>query len=102
MEIIERKKMKIIVTGSEGLLGKEIVKHLEKKYDVIKLDKILGHDLDDDGYMDVIVTAEANKVVWYKNDGSQNFTENIIDDSFDICGLFNFLFFNLCIVIFFD
>ena len=40
--------MKIIVTGSEGLLGKEIVRHLEKKYDVIKLDKILGHDLTDE------------------------------------------------------
>ena len=40
--------MKIIVTGSEGLLGKEIVRHLEKKYDVIKLDKILGHDLADE------------------------------------------------------
>ena len=34
--------MKIIVTGSEGLLGKEIVKHLEKNYDVIKLDLISG------------------------------------------------------------
>ena len=51
MEIIERKKMKIIVTGSEGLLGKEIVKHLEKKYDVIKVDKFLGHDLDDESFV---------------------------------------------------
>jgi NAD(P)-dependent dehydrogenase (short-subunit alcohol dehydrogenase family) len=37
--------MKIIVTGSEGLLGKEIVKHLEKNHDVMKLDLLLGHDL---------------------------------------------------------
>ena len=48
---MERKKMKIIITGSEGLLGKEIVKHLEKKYDVIKLDKILGHDLADESFV---------------------------------------------------
>jgi hypothetical protein len=47
----------------------------------------------DDGYMDVIVTAEANKVVWYKNDGSQNFTENIIDDSID--GPLNFVVIDL-------
>ena len=51
MKAMERKKMKIIVTGSEGLLGKEIVKHLEKKYDVIKLDKILGHDLADESFV---------------------------------------------------
>ena len=51
MEAMERKKMKIIVTGSEGLLRKEIVKHLEKNYDVIKLDKILGHDLTDESFV---------------------------------------------------
>ena len=43
--------MKIIVTGSEGLLGKEIVKHLEKNYDVLKLDLVLGHDLSDENFV---------------------------------------------------
>ncbi len=43
--------MKIIVTGSEGLLGKEIVKHLEKNHDVLKLDLILGHDLTDESFV---------------------------------------------------
>jgi len=43
--------MKIIVTGSEGLLGKEIVKHLEKKHDILKLDLILGHDLSDENFV---------------------------------------------------
>ena len=43
--------MKIIVTGSEGLLGKEIVKHLEKNYDVIKLDLISGEDLTDESFV---------------------------------------------------
>ncbi len=43
--------MKIIVTGSEGLLGKEIVKHLEKNNDVLKLDLVLGHDLTDETFV---------------------------------------------------
>ena len=42
---------KIIVTGSEGLLGKEICKHLQKKYLVIKLDLKLGHDLTDEKFV---------------------------------------------------
>jgi NAD(P)-dependent dehydrogenase (short-subunit alcohol dehydrogenase family) len=37
--------MKIIVTGSEGLLGKEISQYLEKKNEVIKVDLQLGHEL---------------------------------------------------------
>jgi len=43
--------MKIIVTGSEGLLGKEITKHLEKNNDVLKLDLVLGHDLTDEAFV---------------------------------------------------
>ena len=34
-------KMKIIITGSEGLLGKEISKFLEKDNNIIKLDLLL-------------------------------------------------------------
>lgn len=41
--------MKIIVTGSEGLLGKEICKFLkDQKHSILKLDLILGHDLTDE------------------------------------------------------
>lgn len=43
--------MKIIVTGSEGLLGKEIVNYLEKNNDVVKLDLVLGHDLTDETFV---------------------------------------------------
>jgi len=43
--------MKIIVTGSEGLLGKEIVKHLAKNNQVLKLDLALGHDLTDEDFV---------------------------------------------------
>ena len=41
----------IIVTGSEGLLGREICHHLEKKHKVLKLDLNLGHDLNDETFV---------------------------------------------------
>ena len=44
--------MKIIITGSEGLLGKEIVaKYLKKEHEVISLDLVLGHDLTDENFV---------------------------------------------------
>jgi len=43
-----RKKLKIIITGSEGLLGREISNHLVKSHKIYKLDLALGHDLTDE------------------------------------------------------
>ena len=43
--------MKIIITGSEGLLGKEISRYLEKKYQVLKLDLMLGHDFTNENFV---------------------------------------------------
>tara|TARA_Y100001936_G_scaffold188676_1_gene187036 strand:+ start:24121 stop:24792 length:672 start_codon:yes stop_codon:yes gene_type:complete len=43
--------MKVIVTGSEGLLGSEIIDHLEKIHSVISLDLTLGHDLTDEKFV---------------------------------------------------
>ena len=43
--------MKIIITGSEGFLGKEISNHLEKNNEVIKLDMKLGHQLSDEQFV---------------------------------------------------
>lgn len=43
--------MKIILTGSEGLLGKEIGRYLSKKNKIIKLDIKLGHDLSDERFV---------------------------------------------------
>jgi NAD(P)-dependent dehydrogenase (short-subunit alcohol dehydrogenase family) len=37
--------MKVIITGSEGLIGKQLVKDLSRKYEIIKLDLKFGHDL---------------------------------------------------------
>ncbi|MDC0438393.1 SDR family oxidoreductase [Nitrosopumilus sp.] len=41
----------IIITGSEGLLGKNISKFLSEKYNVINLDLSLGHDLSDENFV---------------------------------------------------
>lgn len=47
----EQKSLKIIVTGSEGLLGSEISQYLSQKYKVLKLDLQLGHDLNDEDFV---------------------------------------------------
>lgn len=44
-------KLKIIITGSEGLLGSKISQFLEQNYDIIKLDLQLGHDLTDESFV---------------------------------------------------
>jgi len=43
--------MKIVITGSEGLLGKEISKYLAKTNKILKLDLALGHDLTDEAFV---------------------------------------------------
>ena len=42
---------KIIITGSEGLLGKEISNYLEKNNKILKLDLELGDNLNDENYV---------------------------------------------------
>jgi len=43
--------MKIVITGSEGLIGKQLVKDLSAKYEIIKLDLKLGHNLEDEKFI---------------------------------------------------
>lgn len=43
--------MKIIITGSEGLLGSEISRYLEKNNYVFRLDLALGHDLTNEAFV---------------------------------------------------
>ena len=45
------KNLRIIITGSEGLLGSEISKHLAKNNKVLNLDLILGHDLTNENFV---------------------------------------------------
>ena len=42
---------KIVVTGSEGLLGKEICNFLGKKHKILKLDLKIGHDLTNEKFV---------------------------------------------------
>lgn len=44
-------KRSIIITGSEGFLGKEISNYFEKNSKVHKLDLSLGHDLTDEKFV---------------------------------------------------
>ena len=43
--------MKVINTGSEGLIGTQLSGFLEKDHEVIKLDLLLGHDLTDESFV---------------------------------------------------
>ena len=43
--------MKIIITGSEGLIGKELSNYLSQNHEIIKLDLTLGHDLTDEKFV---------------------------------------------------
>jgi NAD(P)-dependent dehydrogenase (short-subunit alcohol dehydrogenase family) len=42
---------KLVITGSEGLIGKKLVAHFKDQYEVIPLDKTLGHDLGDEKFV---------------------------------------------------
>jgi len=43
--------MKIIITGSEGLIGKQLTNYLSRTNNVLKLDLVLGHDLTDESFV---------------------------------------------------
>ncbi len=51
---------KIIITGSEGLIGSELSRFLEKKNKIYKLDIELGHDLTDEKFVQT----------WFKNNSA--------------------------------
>ena len=57
--------MKVIVTGSEGLIGKSICKSLSKdRYEVVKVDLSLGHDLTNEDFVkEFFLTNKANALV---------------------------------------
>ena len=42
---------KIILTGSKGLIGSELLKFLNKKYKILELDLKLGHDLTNEKFV---------------------------------------------------
>ncbi len=42
---------KVIITGSEGLIGSELSKYLSSNFEILKLDLELGHDLTDESFV---------------------------------------------------
>jgi nucleoside-diphosphate-sugar epimerase len=42
---------KIVITGSEGLIGSQLKKHFENRYEVLCLDISLGNDLTDKNFV---------------------------------------------------
>ena len=42
---------RVVVTGSEGLIGKEVSAFLSKNHEVLRLDLVLGHDLEDEEFV---------------------------------------------------
>ena len=45
-------KNKIVLTGSEGLIGKRLREHLTNQYEVLSLDLELGHDLTNERFVE--------------------------------------------------
>jgi len=41
----------ITITGSEGIIGRQLCSYLKNKYKIIKLDLKFGHDLSDEGFV---------------------------------------------------
>lgn len=42
---------KLVITGSEGLIGKHLVNYFKKNFAILKLDIALGHDLTNDSFV---------------------------------------------------
>ena len=44
-------KKRIVITGSEGLIGTKLKEHLGDDFEILCLDKQLGNDLTDEKYV---------------------------------------------------
>lgn len=97
---------KIVITGSEGLIGKELCKSLKKEYKVICLDITLGHDLTNPNFVEkffmnnknlygliilhaynpkpLINSKKIEPIDYSLNDLKDYFNTNVIS-AFDVC-----------------
>ena len=55
-------KPKVIVTGSEGLVGKALCDALESEYNIVKIDVELGHDLKNEQVVINLMKKHADSV----------------------------------------
>ncbi len=46
-----KKKKRLVITGSEGLIGRRLVSHFKKDYEILRLDLTLGHNLSDQEFV---------------------------------------------------
>lgn len=46
-----KKLPKLVITGSEGMIGRKLVGHFKDRFQILKLDLALGHDLSDDSFV---------------------------------------------------
>lgn len=44
-------KPRLVITGSEGLIGRELIRHFENQFSIFRLDLVLGHDLASDEFV---------------------------------------------------
>ena len=55
-------KSKVIIAGSEGLIGKALCSSLESEYEVVKIDIELGHDLKNEQVVIELMKKHADSV----------------------------------------
>jgi NAD(P)-dependent dehydrogenase (short-subunit alcohol dehydrogenase family) len=81
----------IIITGSNGLIGKTITKHLKNKFNIVEVDFLNGHDLTDENFVkeffnknkgDVLINCFAKNHHIDKNEKNTNKILDISLDSF--------------------
>lgn len=48
---MSKKSPKLVITGSRGLIGRPLARHLSKRFQILELDLKLGHDLNDEKFV---------------------------------------------------
>ena len=56
-------KSKVIIAGSEGLIGKALCSSLESEYEVVKIDIELGHDLKNEQVVIELMKKHADETI---------------------------------------
>lgn len=57
---MQKTKKRLLITGSEGLIGRRLVAHFKKEYEILKLDIALGHNLADAEFVEKWFSKNKN------------------------------------------